>query len=218
MPYKIKRPRKNKAFKWENRLTEPQREFVAQMNPMLLNLSKNCTPASLRANPLACERSYMIGLKTLCRAAQKYDPSKSAPTTYTYRYIRSAIFAHWKKFKVPQLRFELALLSGDFGFFEDEKLLNINRAIDESRGAPDVMADAELCEKALYTVGLYNRDFEAVLRLRYGFWYERDGVTYQPHARERSQIAEILNRSETWVKWAICRSLAILRVCLKEHG
>ena len=218
MPYKLKKPRANRVFKWESKLTEEQRAFVAKMDPLLRNLARSCTPVGIRKNAAAVERSYMAGFKTLCRAAQKYDATKSAPMTYTYRFIRQSIFAYWRAKSTGQFRFEIDMMTENVAVSNGETLALSNTLPDDSREPGQIMEDAELCEKALYKVGLYKPDFEAVLRLHYGFWYERDGLTYVPHCRERSDIAEILNRSETWVKWAVCRSLELLRVCLKENN
>lgn len=218
MTHGAKEKRANRVFKWESRLTDEQRAFVEKMYPPLITLAYWCTPRSLRHSRPAVERSYSYGFKTLCRAAQKYDASKSTPMTYTQGIIKQSIYAAWRDKNTAQFKFDLGMVSENSILHDGSTFSHSCDATDDRPSPEDALANAELCEMALYKVGLYKPDFEAVLRLHYGFWYERDGITYVPHCRERSDIAEILDRSETWVKWAICRSLELLRVCLKEQN
>lgn len=217
MSHGAKEKRKNRVFKWEARLTDEQRSFVEKMYPPLITLAYWCTPRSLRRSRPAVERSFTYGFRTLCRAAQKYDASKSTPMAYTQKIIKRCIYASWRDKNTAQFKFDLHMASENSILSDGSQFALSCDAPDDRPSPEDALANAELCEMALYKVGLYQADFEAVLRLHYGFWYERNGITYAPHRRERTNIAEILGRPESWVKWAICRSLELLRVCLKEH-
>jgi DNA-directed RNA polymerase specialized sigma24 family protein len=83
-------------FKWEERLTDEQREFVAGLDRMIWQVAINSTPKAFRNNEHAVSRSYDAVIRSVIRSSKKYDKLKSAPTTYTMKLAAKAAFNSWK--------------------------------------------------------------------------------------------------------------------------
>jgi hypothetical protein len=204
-------------WKWEKELTESERAFVAELNPLLMSLARRNTPIRLRSNPIAVERSYMAGFKALCRAAQKYDSTLSAPVTYVFDHIAKEVRSFWRR-QNGQFTFETSMMSENVPAPSGDTLALSNQLDTGERDPLDVLADAEQCRQAFRVLELYSPEFAAVMRLRYGFSHRNENGHYRPKYREINEIATIVKRSPSWVSWAIKRSLVLLKTCLKEQN
>ena len=209
--------KRRKKYKWEERLTESERAFVAQMNPLLVTLARRNTPYWLRRNEAAVDHSYMIGFKCLCRAAKKYDSTLSAPLTYTFEMLSREIRSMWRT-RAMQVRFNLEMPSENMKTRSGEDLALSSAMPTDDRNVLDALADADHCRQAFRILDEYSPDLAAVMRLRYGFTHRTPNGNYKPRYRLAKEIAVIVKRSESWVRWAIQRSIELLRVCMKENG
>ena len=198
-----------RKFKWENRLSKNERAFVSGLEHMLWDLARENTPKRWRLNDEAVERSFMEGLKVICRSAQSYDPAISKPTTYTYRIVGAKIREYWRS-PIRKAQIDLPVISENLSMNGDSVSV-FDDIMSGDRLPIDVISDTEQVELGLEYLKSYRPKWHRVICLKYGFPHNCGQGNYEVRPRTEPEVAEIVGTSVRMVAWTVKHSLIALR-------
>lgn len=193
-------------FKWEERLTDEQCEFVGKLHKMIWYVAKRGTPRCYRKNELAHAKSYDAALRSVIRSSKTYSVEKGTEANYAYAHALLAVRNIWK---MSQKQFDM-----NFGFASTSSLnLEFDLDLSDLFASPDAppdtaMMNRELVEKSLASLADHSQILTAV-RMHFGI------DTGSPETA--TVIGNTLGVSRSTAHNLVNRGLKIMRKSLRSE-
>lgn len=152
-----------KQFKWEQPLTDEQRDLVASVYPKLWWIAKRSTPKQFRDNEYAVENSYERVLKVVLNAAKSYDGNRSSFETYSLSIAGKSNSSLWKNSSNGLVRsLSISQESDD----EDRQNKGLSFIIDNKQNGSSIESK-ELAGLAMNALKKFNKEWHKIVKKRF---------------------------------------------------